>query len=105
VAEYRALLAAIRRAVKDGFEELVVRTDSQLLARQISGEYRVRQPHLKVLHREVLDSARPLRSLRVLHVRREENREADALANLAMDRRDSGATGGGDRPAGKRGRS
>ena len=47
---------------------------------------------------EVLEAARPLRRLKVLHVRREENREADALANLAIDRRDSGATGGGDRP-------
>jgi ribonuclease HI len=98
VAEYRALLAAVRHAVRGGFEELVVRTDSQLLARQISGEYRVKQPHLKVLHREVLEAARPLSRLEVLHVPREENREADALANLAMDRRDSGATGGGDRP-------
>ena len=98
VAEYRALLAAVRHAVRGGFEELVVRTDSQLLARQISGEYRVKQPHLKVLYREVLEAARPLQRLEVLHVRREENREADALANLAMDRQDSGSTGGGERP-------
>ena len=98
VAEYRALLAAVERAVAEGCEELLVRSDSELLVRQISRRYRVRQPHLKALHAEVLEAARPLLRFRVDHIRREENREADALANIAMDRRDSGSTGGGERP-------
>jgi ribonuclease HI len=102
VAEYRALLEAVHRAVDGGFRELVVRTDSELVARQLSGEYRVRQSHLKVLHREVVEAAKALDRFEVRHVRRERNRHADALANLAMDRRDSGSTGGGERPASRR---
>jgi ribonuclease HI len=98
VAEYRALLEAVRRAVREGYAELVVHTDSELLARQLSGRYRVRQPHLKQLYREVQQAAAPLEHFEVRHVRREQNRHADALANLAMDRRDSGSTGGGERP-------
>ena len=98
VAEYRGLLEAVRRAVADGFDELVVHTDSELVARQVNGEYRVKQAHLKELYRQVLAAARGLRRFAVVHVRREKNREADALANLAMDRRDSGSTGGGPRP-------
>ena len=99
VAEYRGLLEAVRRAVDEGFRELVVRTDSELVARQLSGEYRVKQPHLRKLYGEVVETARRLDRFEVRHVRREQNRDADALANLAMDRRDSGSTGGGERPA------
>lgn len=90
VAEYQALIAALRVAIELGASELDVRTDSELLQRQVAGVYRVKQPHLQLLMREVRTLMSRLPQVRVHHVRREENRDADALANLAMDTRGSG---------------
>lgn len=87
VAEYAALLAVLTFAVREGVEHLEVRSDSQLLVRQLSGEYRVKAPHLVPLYLRVLQLKRKIPKLRVLHVRREENRQADRLANRAIDER------------------
>ncbi len=90
VAEYRGLIAALEEALARGASELEVRTDSELIQRQVTGVYRVRQPHLVPLATAVRELAVRLHGFRILHVRREENRDADALANRAMDERRSG---------------
>jgi ribonuclease HI len=90
VAEYCGLIAALEEAVSRGATELEVRTDSELIQRQVTGVYRVRQPHLVPLATAVRELVARLCAFRILHVRREENRDADALANRAMDERKSG---------------
>jgi ribonuclease HI len=85
VAEYRALLLALAEAEKLSPVSITVRSDSELLVRQLNGEYKVKSGNLKPLF---LDAARRLRrfpSARILHVGREENRKADLLANRAID--------------------
>jgi probable phosphoglycerate mutase len=85
VAEWRGFLAALDLAVASGAEEVEIRADSQLVLRQFSGEYRMKAAHLAAYLDEARRKARNLRRLRVLHVPRAENREADALANQALD--------------------
>jgi ribonuclease HI len=85
VAEYRALIAGLRRALEQEPRTLTVRCDSQLLIRQLEGRYRVRNPGLQPLHREATSILSGIRH-RLEHVRREENSVADALANAALDR-------------------
>lgn len=85
VAEWRGFLAALDLALGAGAPEVEIRADSQLVLRQFSGEYRVKAAHLAGYLDEARRKARGLRRLTVLHVPREENREADALANRALD--------------------
>jgi phosphopantetheine--protein transferase-like protein len=86
-AEYRALIAALEYLAAHGHRDAVVRSDSELLTRQMRGEYRVRQPELALLHGRAGDLAGQLAQVRFEHVPRERNRDADALANAAMDGR------------------
>jgi len=86
-AEYVALLAALSYAIRSGAGSCRVRSDSELLVRQIQGIYKVRHPGLQVLHRRARALIGKLGSFAIEHVRREQNREADALANRAMDDR------------------
>lgn len=90
VAEYRALIAALEESIARGATELEVRTDSELIQRQVTGVYKVRQPHLAPLVAKVRALSGKLAAFRILHVPRAANREADALANRAMDERCSG---------------
>ncbi len=90
VAEYRGLIAALEQALALGATELLVHTDSELVQRQVTGVYRVRQPHLQDLVADVRRLAGRLGRFEIVHVPREENREADALANRAMKERSSG---------------
>jgi ribonuclease HI len=85
VAEYAALLAALERARSLGLEALVVHSDSQLLVEQMNGGYKVKAAHLKGLWLRARTLAAALRRFSIVHVPREENREADALANRAID--------------------
>lgn len=85
IAEYRGLLAALTWVTTHGHTALTVRSDSELLVRQMRGEYKVRHPNLKPLHAEAVRLAARLDRVTFEHVRREANREADRLANLAMD--------------------
>jgi ribonuclease HI len=85
VAEWRGFLAALDLAVASGVEDVEIRADSQLVLRQFSGEYRMKAPHLAEYLAQARAKARKVRRLRVLHVPRAENREADALANRALD--------------------
>jgi ribonuclease HI len=85
VAEYRGLLAALDFALSQGYPRLRVMTDSELMARQIAGEYKVRSPDLKPLYDQARSMISRLESFSIRHVYREHNREADRLANQAMD--------------------
>lgn len=86
-AEYQALLHGLRYALARGAARVEVCSDSELLVRQIEGRYRVKNAGLQPLHREAQGLLARFESARVTHVPREENREADALANRAVDER------------------
>jgi ribonuclease HI len=85
VAEYYALLAALDYATTHGITALRIRSDSELLVRQMQGRYKVKSPGLKLLYERAVKLARRLNYFTIEHVRREMNRDADALANLALD--------------------
>jgi ribonuclease HI len=86
VAEYGGLLAALGAARELGARSLEVFADSELMVRQMNGQYKVKNEKLKPLHAKAQALASGLASFRIRHVRREENRDADKLANEAMDR-------------------
>lgn len=85
VAEYNGLLAALRYAAQAGHRDLLVRSDSELIVKQMRGEYRVKHPGLRPLHSEALSFVGRFDRVRFEHVSRTRNVEADRLANLAMD--------------------
>jgi ribonuclease HI len=85
VAEYHALLAVLEYAQEHHIHRLKVLSDSELLARQIQGVYKVRSPDLKPLHERARSAIARLESFSIQHVRREHNREADKLANKVLD--------------------
>ena len=89
VAEYVGLLAALARARDLGVGELRVLSDSLLLVEQMNGGYRVKALHLQPLWLRAQQLARGFRRCVIEHVRREHNREADALANRAIDTKTS----------------
>jgi ribonuclease HI len=85
VAEYQALLATLNYAIECRRLRLRVLTDSELMARQIQGTYKVKSADLKPLHQEACRLIDQLESFSIAHVPREQNREADRLANQALD--------------------
>jgi ribonuclease HI len=85
VAEYNGLLAALRWAAEHSVQRLHVRADSELLVKQMKGEYRVKNPGLQPLHEEARALVRQIGRVTFEHVRREFNKDADRLANEAMD--------------------
>jgi ribonuclease HI len=85
VAEYRAVLLGIERAAALGASELELVGDSELIVRQVKGEYKVKDATLRGLHAEVKRALRPFEQWSIRHVRREQNAEADRLVNAALD--------------------
>jgi ribonuclease HI len=85
-AEYQALIAALEYAVEHGPRALKVISDSELLVRQMKGIYKVKEPTLRDLHGRASQLARKLDWFEVEHVLRGHNKEADQLANAAMDK-------------------
>jgi ribonuclease HI len=85
VAEYSALLLALRRAEQRGAAEVAIASDSLLLVQQMLGRYKVKAPHLIPLFREAYLRAKGFPRFSIRHVRREQNKEADRLANLGSD--------------------
>jgi probable phosphoglycerate mutase len=85
VAEYYALLAALDYATSHNISSLRIRSDSELLVRQMQGRYKVKSADLKPLHERASKMAKQLGYFAIEHVRRELNRDADALANVALD--------------------
>jgi ribonuclease HI len=86
-AEYSALLTALRFAVFSRCEELQVFADSELVVKQIKGEYQVRNDSIRLLHQSARRWIDLIPRFSISHVRRENNTSADELANLAMDTR------------------
>ena len=85
VAEYRGCLAALQRLADCGVKKIVVRLDSQLVVRQMTGQYRVKNEGLKPLHAQVKEQAARFDEVRFEHVPRAQNTLADHMANLALD--------------------
>lgn len=85
VAEYRALLLALKRAEERGASEVTISSDSLLLVEQVLGNYKVKAIHLKPLHADAVSRARRFRRFAIRHIPREENTKADRLANLGAD--------------------
>jgi ribonuclease HI len=94
VAEYKALLAGIELAAEHGASELELVGDSELIVKQVRGEYRVKDAGLKPLHAEVMAALSGFDAWTIRHVRREENKRADELVNQALDAADSGTPAG-----------
>lgn len=87
VAEYRALITAMEKAKELGAKKIVIRGDSELIIKQMRGEYRVKHPDMKVLYNKAQSLLRDFESWKIEHNLRHKNELADKLANLAMDRR------------------
>lgn len=85
VAEYEALLEALRLASELGGTRLKIRSDSQLLVRQYNGQYRVKNPKLLEFLLEAHRLARRFERVELVHVPREQNKQADRMANQALD--------------------
>jgi probable phosphoglycerate mutase len=85
VAEYYALIGALDYAQSQQIAHLAVRSDSELLVRQMQGRYKVKSPDLRPLHERAQKMARALAHFDIEHIPRERNSEADQLANLALD--------------------
>ena len=85
VAEYSALVAGLRRAIELGITSVEVRSDSELMVKQMRGEYRVKNKDLQELFLDASRAAREIREVTYTHVRREHNELADRLVNEALD--------------------
>lgn len=92
VAEYHALLSALDYAENQGIRALRVRSDSELLVRQMQGRYKVKHPALRPLHERAAKMARALDYFAIEYIPREQNRDADRLANQALNRAEVGKT-------------
>jgi ribonuclease HI len=84
-AEYQALITGLEKALSLGAQEISVYSDSELLVKQVQGLYRVKNADLKLLYSQVVKLVYQLASFRIADIPREQNREADKLANLALD--------------------
>lgn len=87
VAEYKALIAAMREARKLDARKVIIRGDSELIVRQMNGQYKVKNPDLRKLWQEAQDVLGEFESTQIEHNLRHHNELADSLANLAIDRR------------------
>jgi ribonuclease H / adenosylcobalamin/alpha-ribazole phosphatase len=97
VAEYTALLEALAIAASRGATDVALSADSELVVKQMRGEYKVRHPDLVPLHAEAVKRARAFAAFRISHVPRDRNKAADKLVNRALN-----LAAGGDPDAGAR---
>src|SRR6056297_3318577 len=84
-AEYKAVLRALQEAKKLGGKELKFYIDSELVVKQLNGEYKVKNKNLQPLFVQIYNLTLDFKKVNFFHVRREKNKEADKLANRAMD--------------------
>ncbi len=87
VAEYMGLIIGLKRAKAMGIKELDVLADSELMVRQLNGEYAVKAEHLKPLHDEAKALLKAFAEIEIRHIPREQNGQADAMSNRAIDER------------------
>jgi len=85
IAEYKALILGIKLSMEYNAKKILFKSDSELMVKQIKGEYKVKNPQLKLLFAEAQDLLKKLPNWKIMHVRREENSEADLLANKGID--------------------
>jgi len=84
-AEYKALILGIKEAGLRGFSHLEIFSDSELMVRQMRGEYRVKSPGLQDLYFQAVKGLEPFQKVAFHHVPRQENSQADKMANMAID--------------------
>lgn len=89
-AEYTGLLKALSLTKEMNAQDVTVYSDSELMCRQIAGVYKVKNPQLLVLYKEAMVFIQGLKAFKIEHVRRECNKDADNLANMAMDEKRNG---------------
>jgi len=94
VAEYYGLIAALDYAESHNVKAIRIESDSELLVKQMRGQYKVKSEDLRPLFERALKMSKTFESFRIEHVYREQNREADALANEALDETEAKAPGG-----------
>jgi len=92
-AEYRGLILGLEQTLAAGGKDVVVFTDSELMERQIRGEYRVRDETLRRYHRRVCELLKSFRSYRIERIPRAKNAEADRLASRAAGKKEESGTG------------
>ena len=85
IAEYRALILGVKLSIEYNAKRTLFKSDSELMVKQIKGEYRVKNMQLKLLFTEVKELLKKLSNWKIMHVPREENREADLLANKGVE--------------------
>jgi ribonuclease HI len=85
IAEYRALIMGLREAKRLGLSRIKVFADSELVVKQVKGDYRVKNEGLRPLYSEAMHLVEGLDGFEIRHITRDKNAEADRLANLAMD--------------------
>jgi len=85
-AEYEAIIAALEKAVGMGAKQVTVKSDSKLVVEQVNGRYKIKNTGLRPLYLKVAQLAGSIDSFSIIYVPREQNAEADALANRALDR-------------------
>jgi ribonuclease HI len=86
VAEYQAVILGLEMAAELRPERLTIRSDSELMVRQIAGQYKVKATHLKPLYDQVMRLLRPLKNVEIEHIPREKNTEADKLSKIAVEK-------------------
>ena len=84
-AEYTAVIRALEKASELGGSEVLLLSDSELLVKQVNGEYRVKNAGLQPLYQKVFELKQQFKSFKIQHVRREQNKRADKLANMGID--------------------
>lgn len=84
-AEYKGLIQGLKLAISNEIDELSCFLDSELIVKQLNGQYRVKDANLKILYQEVIDLMPKFKSISFEHVRREQNKLADKLVNEAID--------------------
>ena len=85
IAEYTALYEALLKAQTLGYKHISVKADSELMIKQMKGEYKVKNPEIKEIFLKIVKLVQSFSKVEFKHVRREENKRADELANMALD--------------------
>jgi ribonuclease HI len=85
-AEYRAIIAALEKAVSLGARKVILKSDSELVVKQINGQFKIKKIDLRPLYQKVVQLTGSLESFSISYIPREQNAAADALANKALDR-------------------
>ena len=91
VAEYRGIEKLLELAVKNQVHQLTLKTDSQLIVRQLEGTYKIKSAHLKKIYQKCLEWIEQIPDISIQHIFREGNQRADELANLILDQNDKKA--------------